>query len=218
MGRGHTFGAGQPWLVLAAVVALLVGCGGSEAEPDDAAEEEVEIVEEEPDTTDEDEVEETVETDAEADDDEPAEEPAPEEIEDPAQTDDDEVDIFALQPGDVIEGTYEFGFPESGAAFACTWLDTEQGRITLVSNIPTDEGGLLVTEPAVGVTQEGIARYQPGDSIEAEAEAEQIVVIGDLVRIEVAQALQVQDFGPGRDGCGDPEDPLVVMADAEPVE
>ena len=129
MGRGDMFGAVQPWLTLAVVVALLVGCGGSETEPDDAAEEVAEAVDEEPDTTDE--VEETVGTDAEAHD-EPADEPAPEGTEDPAQTDDGEADIFALQPGDVIEGTYEFGFPESGAAFACTWLDTDQGRVTLV--------------------------------------------------------------------------------------
>ena len=215
MGRGDMFGAVQPWLTLAVVVALLVGCGGSETEPDDAAEEVAEAVDEEPDTTDE--VEETVGTDAEAHD-EPADEPAPEGTEDPAQTDDGEADIFALQPGDVIEGTYEFGFPESGAAFACTWLDTDQGRVTLVSTVPTEEGGLLVSETAVGVAQEGIVRYQEGDSIDAEAEAEQIVAIGDLVRIEIAQALRVQDFGPVRDGCGDPEDPLVVIADAEPVE
>ena len=215
MGRRHVFGVGRLWFVWAVVVAVLVGCGGSEAEPDDAAEDDPEVVEEEPETADEDEI---VETDAAADEDEPAEEPVPEEPEEPeepGQTDEDEVDIFALQPGDMIEGTYEVGFPESGDAFGCTWLDTEQGRLTLVSNIPTDDAG-LVAEAAVAVGQDGIARYGPGDSIGPEDE--QFVVIGDLVRIEVAQALQVQDFGPVRDGCGAPDDPLVVVAEAEPVE
>ena len=215
MGRGRMFGVGRLWFVWAVVVAVLVGCGGSEAEPDDAAEDEPEVVEEEPETADGDEVGEIVETDAAADEEEPAEELAPEEPEEPGQTDEGEVDIFALQPGDVIEGIYEFGFPESGDAFGCTWLDTEQGRLTLVSEIPMDDAG-QVAEAAVAVGQDGIARYGPGDSIGPEDE--QFVVLGDLVRIEVARAVQVQDFGSVRDGCGAPDDPLVVVADAEPVE
>ena len=173
---------------VAVLGALLLGCGDDEAvEAQEAA-----LVEEE--------------QDAEPATDAPADEP---EAADAGDGD------GAPAVGDVIEGTYDAGPPPGeGAAMGCTWLVTDEQTFNLLYFGGGFDEDLRAEFDGYVLELDGIGRIEEGTHMHA---AEQIVALGERLRLTVTAVHTVEDFGPMRDGCGAADDLLLEFDEVEPL-
>jgi hypothetical protein len=148
--------------------------------------------------------------------DDPAEDAPPEPDADVKEAPEpDPVDDGAVAEGDVIEGTYETGPPsDGGAAHGCTWLVTDERTFTLWHVGGGFDEEMHAEFDGYVLELDGIGRIEVGTHIEA---AEQIVAVGQRLRLTVSAVHTVADFGPLRDGCGDADDPLLEFDEVEPL-
>ena len=148
--------------------------------------------------------------------DDPADDALPEsdtEAEEPPEP--DSGDDGAVAVGDVIKGTYETGAPaKGGAATGCTWLVTEEQTFTLLHFGGDFDEEMRAEFEGYVLELDGIGRIEEGTHFEA---AEQIVAVGERLRLTVTEVHAVADFGPLRDGCGDADDPLLEFDEIEPL-
>lgn len=117
--------------------------------------------------------------------------------------------------GDVIEGTYDAGPPrDGGEATGCTWLVTDEETFTLVHFGGEFDEELRAQFDGYVLELDGIGRIEEGQHMDA---AEQIVAVGEQLRLTVTAVHTIADFGPTRDGCGEEDDLLLEFDEVEPV-
>jgi hypothetical protein len=118
--------------------------------------------------------------------------------------------------GDVIEGTYDAGPPpEEGAAMGCTWLVTDEQTFNLMHVGGGFDEDLRAEYDGYVLELDGIGHIEEGTHMDA---AEQIVALGERLRLTVTAVHTVADFGPIRDGCGAADDLLLEFDEVEPLD